>query len=363
MTTRPPQPVLSTTDLTVGYHIPRKSPIVVVEHITVDLSAGELVCLIGPNGAGKSTLMRTLAGMQSPLAGTVYLMGADLQSLNPNQLARCLSIVLTERVDVGVLSAYTLVALGRYPYTGWMGKLQPEDERVVQQAITAVGAADLADRNVGELSDGERQKIMIARALAQEPLVMLLDEPTAYLDLPRRAELMAMLRRLARETGRAILLSTHDLDLALRNADQIWLLPKGGQLQVGAPEDLVLNGAFESAFRGEGVQFDAYSGSFRTDNLSAGMVDLHGDGLPALWTLRALEREGFCVLRGGTESALRVTVNQEEGMARWQIRMNDHEQLTTSLYDMIAHLRELNRAADTTTETNRGGMSDSSLKS
>jgi iron complex transport system ATP-binding protein len=301
-----------------------------------------LVCLIGPNGAGKSTLMRTLAGMQIPLAGTVHLMGDDLKSLKPNELARRLSIVLTERIDVGMLSAYSLVALGRYPYTGWMGELRPEDEWVVQQAITAVGAADLADRNVGELSDGERQKIMIARALAQEPVVMLLDEPTAYLDLPRRAELMAMLRRLARETGRAILLSTHDLDLALRNADRIWLLPKGGQVQAGAPEDLVLSGAFEAAFKSEGVQFDAYTGSFRTDNVAAGTVDLHGDGLPALWTLRALEREGFCVVHGGTESAVCITIQQEEGTPYWHIRLNGHEQTSTSLYDVIARLREPN---------------------
>ena len=340
MATLPAQPVLSTTDLTVGYAVTRKPPIAIVEHITVDLLAGELVCLISPNGAGKSTLMRTLAGMQAPLAGTVKLMGDDLKSLKSNELARRLSIVLTERVDVGMLSAYTLVALGRYPYTGWMGDLRPEDELVVQQAITAVGAADLANRHVGELSDGERQKIMIARALAQEPMVMLLDEPTAYLDLPRRAELMVMLRRLARESGRAILLSTHDLDLALRNADRIWLLPKGGQLQSGAPEDLVLSGAFEAAFKGEGVQFDAYTGSFRTDNLPAGMVDLHGEGLPALWTLRALEREGFCVVRNGTESPVRITVHQDQGTLRWYIRLNGQGQISSSLYDVIAHLRQ-----------------------
>lgn len=358
MATLPAQPVISTTNLSVGYHVPRKPAIAVVEHITVDLLAGELVCLIGPNGAGKSTLMRTLAGMQVPLAGSVSLMGDDISSLKPRELARRLSIVLTERVDVGVLSAYTLVALGRYPYTGWMGELRPEDELVVQQAITAVGAAELADRNVGELSDGERQKIMIARALAQEPAVMLLDEPTAYLDLPRRAELMTMLRRLARETGRAILLSTHDLDLALRNADRIWLLPKGGNLHVGAPEDLVLSGAFEAAFKGEGVQFDAYTGSFRSDNQAAGMVDLQGEGLPALWTLRALEREGFCVMRGGTESPVQIIVTQQEQAIRWQIRCKGQVQTSTSLYDLIAALREQN-GLSVASETNRGAASGS----
>ncbi|MBI1278322.1 MAG: ATP-binding cassette domain-containing protein [Anaerolineaceae bacterium] len=351
MGTVPAQPVLHITNLAIGYRVPRKPAITVVENINVDLSAGELVCLIGPNGAGKSTLMRTLAGMQAPLMGNVRLMGDDLTTLKPRDLARRVSIVLTDRVDVGVLSAYMLVALGRYPYTGWMGDLRPEDESVVQQAISAVGAEDLADRNVGELSDGERQKIMIARALAQEPAVMLLDEPTAYLDLPRRAELMTMLRRLARETGRAILLSTHDLDLALRNADRIWLLPKGGQLRVGAPEDLVLSGAFEAAFKGEGVQFDAYTGSFRSENRASGVVNLRGSGLPALWTLRALEREGFCVVQGGNESTVSVTVSQQGQASIWTLRVDEVERTTTSLYDLISMLREQGNAAVTNETT------------
>ncbi len=332
-------PILSTINLAVGYAVPRKPPIVIVDNITVNLTAGELVCLIGPNGAGKSTLMRTLAGMQPALGGVIRLIGDDLKTLQPRELARRLSIVLTERVDVGMLSAYTLVALGRYPYTGWMGDLKPEDEAVVQQAIVAVGAADLIERHVGELSDGERQKIMIARALAQEPAVMLLDEPTAYLDLPRRAELMTMLRRLARESGRVILLSTHDLDLALRNADRIWLLPKGGSLHVGAPEDLVLSGAFEAAFKSEGVQFDAYSGSFRSMVDAAGMVDLYGEGLPTLWTQRALEREGFCVVREGTDSTVRVSVSRINDVTHWTIRIDQEEQVCHSLYDMITLLK------------------------
>lgn len=329
---------LSTQDLSIGYTAPRKAPKVIVESINVTLKPGELVCLIGPNGAGKSTLMRTLAGMQAPLSGTITLMGDDLGHLKPADLAKRLSIVLTERVDVGILSAYALVALGRYPYTGWMGDLTPQDEAVVRWAIESVGAVDLAGRNVQELSDGERQKIMIARALAQQPALMLLDEPTAYLDLPRRAEILAMLRRLARETGRAVLLSTHDLDLALRTADRIWLLPKGGPLHSGAPEDLVLSGAFEAAFQGEGVTFDAYTGSFRGSTPAAGTIDLIGDGLPALWTIRALEREGFCVQRGGTTSPLRIEITIQNGQPRWRLTTNDRFQEYDSLYALIAAL-------------------------
>ncbi len=333
--------VLSTQDLAIGYPVSRHAPKVILADINISLKAGELVCLIGPNGAGKSTLMRTLAGMQPPLSGTVTLLGDDLRRLKPADLAKRLSIVLTERVDVGILSAYALVALGRYPYTGWMGDLTAADEAIVRWAIESVGAVDLAGRNVQELSDGERQKIMIARALAQEPALMLLDEPTAFLDLPRRAEILAMLRRLARETGRAILLSTHDLDLALRTADRIWLLPKGGPLSSGAPEDLVLSGAFEAAFHSEGVTFDAATGSFRANVPAAGLIDLIGEGLPALWTMRALEREGFCVLRGGNTSPIRIEITTQNDRPHWHLTVSDAVSEFNSLYGVTEALHNV----------------------
>jgi iron complex transport system ATP-binding protein len=282
--------VLQTHHLSIGY-----PKFTVAQDIDVLLYAGELVCLIGPNGAGKSTLMRTLAGMQSPLAGYTTLLNDDVHKLDARELARRLSIVLTDRIDVGLLSGYALVALGRHPYTDWTGQLSPHDEAVVRWAVEAVGASDLAPRNVNELSDGERQKLMIARALAQEPAVMLLDEPTAYLDLPRRVEIMLLLRELARKTSRAILLSTHDLDLALRNADRIWLMPKGGDLQVGAPEDLVLSGAFEKAFASEGVQFDKRTGSFKPQVETSKTIAVEGEGVRYIWTVRALERIGYAL--------------------------------------------------------------------
>ena len=325
-------PILQTHDLAVGYggRVPR----VVSQAINVSLRAGELVCLIGPNGAGKSTLMRTLAGMQPPLSGSVMLMGDDVHQLPARDLARRLSVVLTERINPGLLSAYTLVALGRHPYTDWSGHLSAHDEAVVRQAIADVGAESLADRQVGELSDGERQKIMIARALAQEPALMILDEPTAFLDLPRRVETMQLLRRLAHESHRAILLSTHDLDLALRTADRIWLMPSGGQLQVGAPEDLVLSGAFEAAFRAEGVTFDAQTGAFRVSSETQGSISVVGDGLPALWTRRALERAGFSVTSDGAALA-----QVEVEPSRWRLNAGSEIEEYASLYDLIEALR------------------------
>ncbi|MEW6254260.1 MAG: ABC transporter ATP-binding protein, partial [Planctomycetota bacterium] len=239
----------------------------------------------------------------------------------------------------GHLTAYALVALGRHPYTDWTGRLSAHDEAVVRWAMEAVGAKPLAARPISELSDGERQKIMIARALAQEPLVMLLDEPTAFLDLPNRVEIMRVLRALTRQTGRAILLSTHDLDLALRSADRLWLLPHGGPLHDGAPEDLVLSGALEATFRSEGIAFDRQTGTFAIVAAHTGCVALAGEGVTALWTRRALEREGYRVADDGAEAFARVEVLDREGNPRWRCTASGVAGEYGSLHALIAALR------------------------
>lgn len=311
-------PLLETQGLTVGYSCPRHPPRVVIEEIDASLIAGEFVCLLGPNGAGKSTLIRTITGMQKPLAGRVWLDGDLLSSLSARTIARRMSLVLTDRPGVGLMPVATLVALGRHPYTPWGGGLTREDEKAVWQAMTDVGVEMLAHRPVGELSDGERQKGMIARALAQEPRVMILDEATAFLDLPRRVELMYLLRDLAHKGPRAILLSTHDLDLALRCADRLWLLPAGGPLLTGVPEDLVLNGTFAGAFAGSGVVFDKDSGAFTLPCASRGVLTLKGDGVSGMWTCRALERAGYRIVVEET-TPLCVEVLHEEGATAWLI--------------------------------------------
>jgi iron complex transport system ATP-binding protein len=311
-------PFLEARHLAVGYRRPRQEPHAVVEGIDVALREGELVCLLGPNGAGKSTLIRTLCGIQPVLAGQVLLAGEPLADLSARLLAQRMSLVLTERVAVGLMPVATLVTLGRHPYTRWSGRLGREDRETVWRAMADAGVEDLAYRPVCELSDGERQKVMIARALAQEPRVMILDEATAFLDLPRRVELMHLLRRLTRSRQRAILLSTHDLDLALRCADRLWLLPPGGPLQHGTPEDLVLSGAFAGAFASEGVQFDPGSGAFTLQETKRGTVALRGDGITGMWTYRALERAGYQVAPEGG-AALCIDVIENNGAPAWRI--------------------------------------------
>jgi iron complex transport system ATP-binding protein len=355
MMTNPP--VLTTHDLSIGYgkrsrgkvkHSPSSapsSPSVLASSLDLCLHAGELVCLLGPNGVGKSTLLRTLAGMHPPLEGQALLGGQDITTLHPRDLATRLSVVLTERVEVGNLSAYALVALGRHPYTNWMGTLTPRDEAVVRQAMEAVGAAHLAHRQMPELSDGERQRVMIARALAQEPLLMILDEPTAFLDVPSRVEVMRLLRSLAHTTGRAVLLSTHDLDLALRSADLLWLMAPGGAVSTGAPEDLVLSGAVGATFQRDGVTFDPETGTFQVRSQTRGQVALRGEGVATTWTARALERAGFEVLTGTASKDAPISVAvlaHTEGMqgGRWQSTGQGGTCTHTSLYDLLAFLRQ-----------------------
>ncbi|NDJ62959.1 MAG: ABC transporter ATP-binding protein [Chloroflexi bacterium] len=330
--------ILTTHDLTIGYRSPRQPDLIVAQEINLALKGGELVCLLGPNGAGKSTLMRTIAGMQRPLAGQVTLAGVDIAQLKPRQRAERLSVVLTERPNLGLLNGYALVALGRHPYTDWTGRLTRYDEAVIRWAVEAVDAADLADRPVMELSDGQRQKLMIARALAQESELIMLDEPTAYLDLPRRAEIMRLLRHLAAETGRAILLSTHDLDLALRSADTLWLLA-GGTVRVGAPEDLVISGAFEAAFRGEGVTFDRATGAFSVERACGYMISVVGQGVPHVWTCRALQRAGYALATDAdTASAISVAVSGDEYQPVWHLQRGGARSTHHSIRDLLAAL-------------------------
>jgi len=209
--------------------------------------------------------------------------------------------VLTERVAVDALTARRVVELGRYPHSGWFGRLTPHDRAAVERAIDAVGAHHLAERDFSRLSDGERQRIMIARALAQEPVLLVLDEPTAFLDVPSRVELMALLRRLTRDDALAAVISTHDLELALRTADVIWLVLPGGEVMTGAPEDVVLAGGIARAFEGRQIRFDGEARSFRWLSGERGTAAVHGSGLRAALVRGVLERAGYEVDPGDAE--------------------------------------------------------------
>lgn len=219
----------------------------VLSGLTARARPGALTLLLGPNGSGKSTLLRTVCGLQPPLAGRVLLDGSDLRRLDHVRLARRLAVVLTERVDVGLLRAGELVGLGRHPYTPFTGRLSDRDHAVVTGALEVVGAGHLAERRLTEVSDGERQRVLIARALAQEPEILVLDEPTAFLDVAGRSTVIALLSRLAREQGLTVVASTHELDLAVRFADTLWLVDRGGRVHTGTPGELWSSGTVADA--------------------------------------------------------------------------------------------------------------------
>lgn len=207
---------ITTNRLTVGYRGHR-----VVEDISLSLPCGRLVCLLGPNGAGKSTLLRTLCGFQPPIEGTVTVSGSDITTMSAAEVARLVSVVLTDRPPTPSLTAREMVGMGRAPYTGFWGRLGDDDRRLVSEAMATVGIAQLATRRMGQLSDGERQKVMIAKALAQHTPVIVLDEPTAFLDYPSKVAVMKTLAQLAHDEGKTILMSTHDLELAAQLGDEL----------------------------------------------------------------------------------------------------------------------------------------------
>ncbi len=240
--------------LSTGYG-PRRQRRIVARGLTATLAAGSFTALIGTNGAGKSTLLRTLAGLQPALEGEVSWCGKPLTAYSRRALSRMLAVVLTDRNAGDGLTVSELVEMGRMPYTGFDGRLTEADRAIAAQAMAQTGVAPLAARTVGSLSDGERQRVMIAKALAQQTPAILLDEPTAFLDFPSKVSLLRLLRRLAEEEGKTILLSTHDLELALQIAGRVWLLSSDG-LTEGTPSQLAAEGALERFFRCEGLEFD-----------------------------------------------------------------------------------------------------------
>jgi iron complex transport system ATP-binding protein len=241
---------IETLDLSIGYSGRGKHSHLVYYDLNLHAPQGGLTCLLGINGAGKSTLLRTLCGFLPPLSGEVRLFDKRLCQYTQEELARTVGVVLTESTDTGGLTVYDLVSFGRHPYTGFFGRLQESDRKAIDEALHVVGIAHKAKFRISELSDGERQKTMIAKALAQECPLIILDEPTAYLDVLARIDTLTFLRELCTEQQKTVLLSTHDLDLAFRSATCLWLLHPDRRRPVSdTPLALLQNGAFATFFR------------------------------------------------------------------------------------------------------------------
>lgn len=251
--------MMQTSGLSVGYHQSRGT---VLSSLELTAKPGEFICLLGRNGTGKSTLLRTMAGLQPALGGHVLLQGKDIHTLRPADRARRVAVVLTERQFGLGLTVEDAVAMGRHPHTGWRGQLSDGDWQTVFQSLEMCQATPLQGRYLDDLSDGEKQRVMIARAIAQSPHVMLLDEITAFLDLPGRVESMMLLREYARAKEAVVILSSHDLELSMQLADKLWLLDGGGQCIAGNARSIQESGAIGAAFNSEKVVFSAASQQF-----------------------------------------------------------------------------------------------------
>lgn len=279
-------------NLSIGY-VGNNNVKVVAKSITATIFSGELTCLLGANGVGKSTLLRTLSAFQPKLEGEIFVEGKEISEFNDKQLSHVISVVLTEKPDIRNMTVNELVGLGRSPYTGFWGTLTKEDKEVVNHSIHLVGIDNLQDRMIQTLSDGERQKVMIAKALAQETPVIYLDEPTAFLDYPSKVEMMQLLFKLSRETDKTIFLSTHDLELALQIADKLWLMDKQKGVRIGAPEDLSLDGSLGSYFARKGIVFDQETGLFRVENDYTRNIRVQGEDVRLKMVSKALKRIGI----------------------------------------------------------------------
>lgn len=319
----------------VGRSLGRRRTHAVLTGLRAQARPGELTVLLGPNGAGKSTILRTVCGLQPALAGAVTVAGRDVARTRPGDLARLLAAVLTDRLDAGLLTAREVVALGRHPHTGATGHLTTADHTAVDRALADTGSTALAHRQLAELSDGERQRVLTARALAQDPDTIVLDEPTAFLDVPAKVALNLLLRDLARDGGRTVLATTHDLELALRVADHVWLLGRDATLHTGAPEDLVLSGALGAAFDSPQLAFDSALGTFTLrQNASARVrLDASGELVPIL--TRAMAREGIAV----TDTADELTVTADNP-GHYQVRQASAAPVVhATITNLLRHLR------------------------
>lgn len=287
-------PAISAQSLDIGYRSGKSGTLGIQRGLNIALYPGELTCLLGANGAGKSTLLRTLSGFQPPLRGSITIDGKPLEEISKRDLSHLIGVVLTDRTSIGGLTAYEVVALGRQPHTGFFGRLSRTDDEIVRNALTACGIASKTHEFMAALSDGERQKVMIAKALAQECPIVILDEPTAFLDVVSRIEIMSLLHSIATEQNRAILLSTHDIEQALVLGDRLWLLSREYGMQTGVTEDLILNGAFNRLFPHAAIHFDPLHGSFYPTVTRQHVVDVvcHDETL-LHWVVNMLNRNGY----------------------------------------------------------------------
>jgi len=256
--------ILATQHLNIGYHNKRGN-FVVQKDLNLNLKSGTLTCILGNNGIGKSTLLRTLAGMQPALAGTVHIHNKNSKDYSPNDLSKYISLVLTEVLPPSNLSVYELVALGRQPYTNWLGTLTTKDKEIVEKSLQQTQVSEISLKKLYELSDGQKQRVMIARALAQNTDIIILDEPTVHLDIHHKIAVLKLLKNICKNLNKSILMATHEVNFALQLADELWLMYPN-KCVIGPPKSLINNKTLQELFKSDLIEFDTNSQHFNIVN-------------------------------------------------------------------------------------------------
>lgn len=331
--------VIELKDLSVGYR-KNKRQLCILKDLNANLYRGELVCLVGENGIGKSTLLRTISGVQLPLSGNIRIRQKQIQEFSAHKLARTISLVLTDRIYAGNLTVREIVSLGRHPYTNWLGNLTKVDLTKIDWALDITGTQHLEDQLISELSDGQYQKTLIARALAQDSDIIILDEPTAHLDLTNKIIILKLLKDLANNTGKSILMATHELELSLQVADYIWMALKQDQMVTGTPEDLVFNGSFNKMVSHETIHFDDSHGRFTVKNKTNRFCQLTGEKTAYFLTKNALQRNGWTVTtRDKTDVS--IVIEKDASNFSWLVEYKNQKNTMSSIEELLRQLKNI----------------------
>jgi iron complex transport system ATP-binding protein len=325
--------ILSLESLKIGYTKGARKD-AILPPINASACRNELVAVIGRNGIGKSTLLRTVTGIQKSLGGKISINNKNLNDYSKLQLAHNIGYISTEAIKVSNMRVYDLVVLGRFPHTNWFGKIDPVNHQAVIDSLEKTGMLSFYDRFVTELSDGERQRVMIARVLAQDTAIMIMDEPTAFLDISSKYEIIHLMNELARYRGKTIIYSTHDLETAISQTDKIWLL-LDDQLREGAPEDLILEGSFEHLFDSSKVSFNSGNGTLSIKKDEKESVFVEGEGAVKYWTEKAVNRAGFSIAKEKRDTVVRAP---SEKNTKWVLLREDLYLEFGSIYELVAFL-------------------------
>lgn len=325
--------ILSVDALRIGY-LKHGHKNLLLPPLNASAYEGELIAVIGRNGIGKSTLLRTLAGLQPSLGGDIHYSGQSISKYSRMDLAQKVGYVSTEVVRVSNMSVYDLVALGRFPHTNWIGKIGIESHQIIMDSIEKTSMSAFCNRFISELSDGERQRAMIARILAQDTGIMIMDEPTAFLDIGSKYEILHLMHLLSQKSGKTIIFSTHDLQIALSQSDKIWLI-LDNKLIEGAPEDLMIEGEFDHLFDLSPVQFNSENGTFSFRSKEKGRIYVEGDGIRKHWVEKAINRAGYSISEVRTMPYILIPPGKK---SEYQFITHNSRQQFRLIYDLIRFL-------------------------